>query len=188
MIAKSVDEIFDRELLGDTRIVAEQVADGVVVLRVGEAAQHWLTLAAAFGNFECIGGLSVGDEVIGPGAEDGFVSAAGDDALAAGMSETRRGFVEQNRLRGIGAVDQRVEREAEAGPFLFRQFAFRNFEPGASRDAAAVVAAFAICLVEHGQNLRGEVSLAGRAMIFLRGQQQEREEEDGDSHYHYSND
>ena len=125
-------------------------------------------------------------EVVQSWTQPGSLRIAADggtrNALAAGVNDAPRGFVDQRRMAGIVAIDKGVQREAEARPLFFGQFPLRHSEARPRGDTATVVAPLAVCLVQHGQNLRGEVVRPRRARIFLRGQEKDGDEDDGSSH------
>ena len=95
LILEAVDEILGRKLVGGQAAVAQQVAHGVVVLAVRQAAQHDSRAHGAGA-----GGLLVAvvhrlgqlvalelRQAVDPRAQRGFLGTAGLDALSAGMRQ-----------------------------------------------------------------------------------------------------
>ena len=153
---ETVDEIFRRKAVGGQGAIAEKVADGVVVLIVSEAAEldEW-RLERGDRRGGGVGLRSQGGEMIHPSDELCFLRRAGFDALATGVGDAVCGLADQERLRGIGAVDENPEGIAESFNFGRRGVRVGKMQARSGGDAIRVVA--------HGTTRGFEHRVKGRA-------------------------
>jgi len=100
LVLESIHEIFGWELIGGEAAVVEQIADGVVVLAVGEASESddragragstgfFLAVAQSLRSFV----TSHGGEMFNPGSQGSLFRSAWLDALSTSMGNSRGGF------------------------------------------------------------------------------------------------
>lgn len=173
LILEAVDKIFRGELVGGGRLVAEQVADSVVVLVMGQPAERDFgsSVALAGGLFLAI--LESASEIVAreggeladPSGEHAFIIAACGEAGAAGVGGSIGGFLEEERFGGLLAVDKYDEGLAKAFDLVGSCVGFRKQEAGDGSYAIRIVAGSASGLLEHLEGALGErlVLRPGRA-------------------------
>ena len=175
LILEAVDEIFGWELVGGQAAVAQKVAHGVVVLAVGQAAQHDSRtrgagagglLIAVVHRLGQLVALELG-EVVDPGSERGFLGTAGLDALSAGMRDAGGGLSEKQRIRGVLRIDQHDQRFSKGLDPVGGIALLGKLKAGGGRHAIGVVAAAASGFFEDGVDGFGKG--AGSAAIGRRG-------------------
>src|SRR6185437_4311242 len=119
---------------------AKKIPDGVVVLGVSEAAGlDKRRLERGDRRTVRVGLRGQGGEMIHPCDELCFLRRAGFDALATGVGDAVCGFADQERLRGIGAIDKNPERIAESLDFGRRGVRVGKMQASSGGDAIRVV-------------------------------------------------
>ena len=179
LIAETVDEVFRRKTVGGRGLVAEQVADGVIVLAVGQAPEVGMGSLLAVAGIFLLAIVQRGRQLIAgklgqpldPLAQNRFLFASGDDALPAGVRDAIGRLVQQQRLLGVLAVDEDDERPSEGFDAFGRGVLVGEMQPRGRRHAVGIVAGRAAGLLKHRKQARFE-----RAGL----REHRRDSEDGD--------
>src|SRR5262249_15444343 len=121
LVLEPVDEIFWRELVRGSALVAEQIADRVVVLAVSQSSQRycWSRMPGAPGALFAVlqrdGYFVVRHfgQALNPAFQNPFLIAAWLDPLAARVWDAAGGLFKQQRFFRLVAVNQSYERSSE---------------------------------------------------------------------------
>ena len=147
LVLESIDEVLGRKLPCGTADVAEEVARGVIVLAVGEAAQYSLGRHTVAGSFfplvpESRLQLRTGErgKIADPGLESRFLGAAPADALAAAVLDAVGRLQQENGVVGILFVHQFNQRLAERLNTSPRGVRVGKAQPGGRGHAFRIVA------------------------------------------------
>ena len=149
LVLESVDEVFRRKPIRRPAVVAQQIADGIVVLTMREPPE---TLIVCRGRncrrepFARRGDCRVGKlgEMTHPFDERLLLERARPDADASGVAHAIRRLVDQERLRWIRTIDQRRQGDAERLDVVGAGVRLRKMQSRRRRDAVVGMAAAAL--------------------------------------------
>ena len=163
LVLETVDVILGREMRRGAAVIAEQIAHRVVVLAVRQAAGQMtlhgrargLTQLGSDGGQRLVG---VRRQILDPLRENLLFVRAGLDPLATGMRNALGGLLQEQRMRDVGPVHQRGQRQPEHLDLILARVRVGEVHPRAGSDAAGGVADAAMGGFENGIQLGREKS------------------------------
>ncbi len=168
LILEPVDEVVRWKLAGGSRMIAEEIADGVVVLTVGEAAQHRRgSLGSLRGRPVIVPGLDqffAGEirQNFDPGNQDCLFLGSHLDTFTAAVGPTLRRLPKKEGILRMLAVDQDYQRFSKRFQPVLRRIFLGEVQTGCRGNAVAVVAAGTPGFFEHRIDGTGKRRILGR--------------------------
>src|SRR5262245_59708560 len=175
LVLESVDEIFGRELIRGSALVAEQIVDGVIVLAVSQPSQRRCGPRSAgvcgflFVELQRVGYFAIRHfgQAPNPAFKYSFLFAAGFIPLASGVRDAICGLLQEPRFFRLVAVNQRDQRSAEGLDLIGVRVRFRELQSRNRRHAIRVMARPAGSLLQNRVKRPRESAFLSRSETFL---------------------
>ena len=157
---EAVDKIFDRELARGKCAVAQQIADGVIVLRMGQPPEHGLRSRGP--RIRASRHRRGRHQMIHPPPQRGFFWRSRLEARPAAMFHSHRRLGQQQRFFWLARIDQCPQPVAKALHFIGRRAFFREYQPRSGCHTIGLMAPRAIGLLEQWHHVANKRRLLGR--------------------------